>query len=274
MQENKTKPKRWWCKLWAIVTRQQHTELNHKDDARVPPEMERSKPINVKEMYQRLGNNDISLVSLDLRNQNLQLEEATTLAKVLHMNTTLKMLNVGNNNLGDEGVLVIMQGLKNHTPIEYLILSANGVTNLDEFAPLLLQLRSLKWLDLSHNEIRHADALFEAVGKHNSLELLDLSLNQISDGEAICEALQQSHTLKDLNLFDNQLGDDCAIAIGNCVPMNLVKLNLGYNRIGNAGAKILAKTLAKSPSLKELFLTGNPAICHDVRGPTRNPAAA
>ena len=254
MQENKTKPKRWWCTFWAIVTRQQRTELNRKDDTRVSTEVDESKPMNVKEMYQRLRNNDISLVSLDLRNQNLQLEEATTLAKVLHMNTTLKMLNVGNNNLGDEGVRVIMQGLKNHSPIEYLILSANGVTSIDEFAPLLLQLRSLKWLDLSNNEIRHAGALFEAVGKHNSLELLDLSLNQISDGEAVGEALQQSHTLKELNLFDNHLGDDCAIAIGNCVPTNLVKLNLGYNRIGTEGAKILAKALAKSPSLNELFL--------------------
>lgn len=229
---------------------------------------------DINELCHRLANNDVSLITLDLRDKNLQIEEAAALASALRVNEHLRMLNVGNTSLGDEGILQILLGLQDHRSIEYLLLSANKVTNVAAFASLFVHMHSLKWLDLSNNSIRHAGALLQAVGRHNSIELLDLSLNQIADGDAIGQAIRQSQTLTDLNLFANHIDNDGAKAIAASELGNLVKLNLGYNRIGDDGAKILLKTSTKSPTMKEMVLTGNPCSLTEGRSRMRNACAA
>jgi Ran GTPase-activating protein (RanGAP) involved in mRNA processing and transport len=278
MQENKTEQtKGWFIKLWRRVRRQPAEQHQHQTQDRIAAKKEakKSSPKEINEVCQRLAYNDISVITLDLQDQSLRLEETAALSNALRINDNLRMLNVGNNSLGDEGILEILQGLQHHVSIEYLILSTNGIADVGEFAPLLVHMTSLKWLDLSHNEIHEAGALFQAVGGHSKLELLDLSVNQISDGAAIGQALQHSSSsINDLNLFGNRLGDDCAIAIANSGLKNLIKLNLGCNRIGNAGGKTLTKALVKSPTLKDLILTGkNPITDLEARASVRNAYA-
>ena len=265
----------WLSKIWMKPCKHCTEQERHHNQNSAVDTAEGNDPVtDFNELCHRLAKNDVSLVCLDLRDQKLQSDDAAALASALRINENVRMLNVGNSNLGDKGILQILLGLKDHKSLEYLILSSNEATNVAEFASLFVHMHSLKWLDLSNNSIRKAGALLQAVGVHNSIELLDLSLNQISDGDAIGQAIRQCSTLKELNLFANYVDNDGAEAIAASELGRLVKLNLGYNRIGDAGAKILLTASTKSPTMKEIVLTGNPCSLIESRSRMRSAYAA
>lgn len=219
---------------------------------------------DIQSVCQGLAENDMSLITLDLSGHGLGIEEAHAIGNALRLNDNLCMLNLGDNQLGDEGASEIARGLQNHGSLEYLILSKNKISDAAEIATLLANVSELKWIDLSHNDLITASSVFEVAASHSNLEHVDLSVNRLEDADAsaLVGALEAT---KDINLFANQMGDETALAIGESGFGSVNKLNLGYNRIGNTGAQALAQALEKSHNLKELVLTGNPISSKEMR---------
>eukprot|EP00435_Cladocopium_sp_Y103_P074443 s374_g48.t1 len=153
-------------------------------------------------------------------------------------NSATQWLDLGNSEIGDQGVEALAEGLK-----------SNG---------------SLQWLHLGFNNIsdRGAQALAESLKSNGSLGLLDylnLVSNNIGDrgAEALAESLKSNGSLEELLLGFNNIGDRGAEALAEGLKSNgsLGRLELHHNNIGDRGAEALAAGLLQNRSLQCLYLS-------------------
>lgn len=252
-------------KLWKRIRGSSPSSSQDPNDQKLPSTSASSKKTLTEEdrhyLCQRLAANDVDLVTLDLSHQGLDRDDAVALSNALRMNENLCMLDLTDNELGDEGTAALLEGLQHHPAIEYLLLPHNGVGNLaldcgqavetttgaDNTAqtptqanlPLLALPPALKYLDVSNNHLSSASALLQQAALSESLETLDLSVNHIGndDAAALGQALER---MIEINLFANRLGDEaCRVLVASGLGSSLQRLNLGYNRIGNEGARAL-----------------------------------
>jgi hypothetical protein len=115
---------------------------------------------------------------------------AKALAAALEQATTLKELYLSSNELGDDGVIILIKALEQHS--------------------------SLRALELHNQEIGDdgAQVLAKHLGATSTLESLTLSTNGITDDgvEALALSLMTNTCLQTLNLSENELSDaSCAI---------------------------------------------------------------
>uniref|UniRef100_A0A8C2DE10 Uncharacterized protein n=1 Tax=Cyprinus carpio TaxID=7962 RepID=A0A8C2DE10_CYPCA len=136
------------------------------------------------------------------------------LASVLGSDTSLKVLNMNNNNLQDSGVKLLCTGLKNiNCKLEILSLKNNCITEGGCHvlaAALNSNPSNLTELDLSENKLGNPGmkiilTLFENV----QCRLEKLKLNCISITDEGCAALASAcnSNLRELDLSRNQIGD-------------------------------------------------------------------
>uniref|UniRef100_A0A8C2H7N6 Uncharacterized protein n=1 Tax=Cyprinus carpio TaxID=7962 RepID=A0A8C2H7N6_CYPCA len=136
------------------------------------------------------------------------------LASVLGSDTSLKVLNMNNNNLQDSGVKLLCTGLKNiNCKLEILSLKNNCITEGGCHvlaAALNSNPSNLTELDLSENKLGNPGmkiilTLFENV----QCRLEKLKLNCISITDEGCAALASAFNsnLRELDLSRNQIGD-------------------------------------------------------------------
>ena len=94
-----------------------------------------------------------TLISLDIGNNNIDSNGAIEIAEVLKINNTLTEINISNNKIGESGTIAIADALKIN--------------------------KTLKKLDISNNKIGNigASALYEALKINNTLAKLDISMN-------------------------------------------------------------------------------------------------
>ncbi|KAL9965538.1 hypothetical protein ACROYT_G029352 [Oculina patagonica] len=198
--------------------------------------------------------------------------DAVVLAEVLKGNSSLTVLHLLSNNIGEHGANGLAEALKKNTSLTELHLSGNnigdhGATGLAE---ALKKNTSLTVLYLCGNNIgdHGAAGLAEALQTNTSLTELNLSHNTIGDHGAngLAEALQKNTSLTVLNLSDNNIGDHGAAGLAEALQNNtsLTVLDLSDNNIGDEGAAGLAAALQENKSLRKLYLYGNhiSEACH------------
>ncbi|XP_058616123.1 NACHT, LRR and PYD domains-containing protein 3-like isoform X2 [Onychostoma macrolepis] len=153
-------------------------------------------------------------------------KSCSTLATVLGSNTSLKMLNMNNNNLQDSGVKLLCTGLKNiQCKLEILRLSNCKLT--EESCSALTSVlssdsSSLKELDLSNN-ILH-----------------DSGVKLLSDG------LKENCKLEKLRLSNCHITEESYKALASALrsnPSHLIELDLTGNDHGQSGVEHLSDLL-------------------------------
>jgi len=106
------------------------------------------------------------------------------------------------------------------------------------------------------------EVVMKSLGESNSLLELGLSGNSIGKVGAahIAQILKSCPNLASLDLDDNSLGDDGAEIISKSVELStsLVTLSFCNNCCTGRGVALLCKIASKHPTLKHLYLRGNP----------------
>ncbi|XP_048025518.1 uncharacterized protein LOC125254758 isoform X10 [Megalobrama amblycephala] len=211
------------------------------------------------------------LERLRLRNCGLTEESCSALATVLRSNSSLKELDISNNNLQDSGVKKLQNGLQNtNCTLEKLRLSGCCITE-EGYKSLASALRSnlshLIELDLTGNDpgqsgVKELDDLLQ----DQKCKLKTLRFLSHAAEEACKYLTEDLHIknpllLRELNLSKHELGDTRVNQIAALLQDKHCKLNaliLSDCSITEEGYKALASALRSNPShLIELDLTGN-----------------
>lgn len=155
------------------------------------------------------------------------------LARVLLKNSSIQELILSHNNIGDKGIEFLCSALLENTTLQRLYLVSNqfGEKGVVHLAQALLKTTSLQYLCLDYNDIgvKAVEALSLALVKNTSLQRLDMRCNNIDSIGMVylAQALLKNTTLQHLDL----------------------RGNLGMR---NEGEVAIRQALKKNPSLKEI----------------------
>ena len=247
----------------------------------------------------KLIRHNTHLISLDLStidnmNRNrISTEGCQEVAKLLSVNQSLQLLNLGMCGITSDGCVHIGAALPHNTSLVQLNLTANrfesqGFINLfsqpnslasieslilsgdfisDLAAPLLCQrlveTQVLKHLDLSSNAFgkKFIQELYHALQNGSRIETLNLSNNKIDSkcSSGIYLIIRNTNSLRHLDLSNNPLGDDSLVTISGSFENNktLKSINFSNTNIKNKGAIALAKTLKLTKTLEQINLSDN-----------------
>jgi Ran GTPase-activating protein (RanGAP) involved in mRNA processing and transport len=205
-------------------------------------------------------------------NDDLTSNDATQyISSILHQNSTLQELYLGENNIGDTGVEALVNCiLKNNaiTSLCHLDLRSNNITCTGAMSlqGLIVNNRSIQYLNLSNNEIGDHGIMAISRGIQQSswncqLQQLDINTNYITNFSAITIAnmLKVNKSLNEFNISFNGLGDIGATTIISAMETNttLRSLSIRRNGITDVGAECIAELLPNLKGLKELMLSKN-----------------
>jgi Leucine-rich repeat (LRR) protein len=202
---------------------------------------------------------------LDLNGQEIGDQGCISLLEALKNNKHIKKVNLGANNIGDEGIVDILS----LTTLEEIDLSENNITQVG--AEILSKIQSKKLIinnnpigdmgiqHLSANkrilDLHAAGCDITATGaqdilkKNNTLKKLDLSENLLSD-EGVA-TISFNDSLEEFVASRTGIGEIGATYISKNKALQM--LDLSDNHVGNRGATVLIS----HPSLKVLNLGKN-----------------
>ncbi|XP_059202029.1 NACHT, LRR and PYD domains-containing protein 12-like [Centropristis striata] len=202
---------------------------------------------------------------------NLSRRSCEALSSVLSsQSSSLKDLDLSNNNLQDSGVNLVSPGLKSpHCTLETLRLSC---CNLSErscealSSVLSSQSSSLRDLDLSYNALQDSGVNLLSPGlKSPHCTIKTLRLRGCNLSQRSCEALSsvlssQSSSLRDLDLSNNNLQDsgDKLLSAAGSLHCTLETLRLRGCNLSKRSCEALSSILSsQSSSLRDLDLSNN-----------------
>ena len=144
-----------------------------------------------------------SLQLLDISHNYIGDCGAAALGSTLMTNTTLKILNVSNAGLSDIGIESISVSLQRNTSLQQLYLSGNRITKSPAIEELILSNKALNTLDLQthhcHDSFSYNMAILEAV--HSNYKLLSLGLPRTNGETAVKETVESiNNARRDLNV--------------------------------------------------------------------------
>lgn len=230
--------------------------------------------------------------SLDLSNKNLNDDDIKVLIKHLNRSSCIRQLNLSNNQITDQGAIILAEYLRNHqltgldiqnnkigaagakalalalekhVSLKTLLMGYNHVTDegAKQFGYMLRENKKLRLLALENNEISDAGAseLAQGLNKNASLKGIYLAKNNIGDrGLAVLvRMLWHNERLQILDLQWNSFGvsgvNELAIMLGK--NKTLTSLGIDANTIGDDGVKLIATALENNTSLRRISLGNN-----------------
>ena len=168
--------------------------------------------------------------------------------------------------LGDAGVLLLLDGLRENGRVSFLGLRNVGLGD-DGAAAVAGLLRTgasaLTTVDLAFNTIgdEGARALAMAVCANSRLTRLNLGHNQVGDAGAVvlAEAIRGNAVVNDVDLAYNEIGDVGASALAKALleAESSLALDVGHNELGDIGATAMANAVRVSGCLKRISFGNN-----------------
>jgi len=190
---------------------------------------------------------------------------AEKLANNLKVNTTLVVLKLEDNLLGNEGCAAIAAALEENKTLTDLTLQRNDISDkgIITLASILASNSSLLRLDLQENVINDegGNNLFKALATNRTLTEVNLRANSLT--AAVCMQLSSmllaNHSLIELNLRRNALKDEGCGVLAKALEKNdsIKRLFLSSNLIGCIGCSRLSESLEKNRVLEEIYLDIN-----------------
>ncbi|KAM9772479.1 NACHT, LRR and PYD domains-containing protein 12-like isoform 2-T2 [Syngnathus typhle] len=216
-----------------------------------------------------LANPQCALQVLDLWDCELSKKSCEALASVLSSPGSLRELDLGHNDLGDDGLEALAAGLaKPQCALQVLGLDHCKLSkkSCEALASVLRSPCSLRELDLSANDLGDdgMEALAAGLAKPQcTLQVLGLKKCKLSKKscEALASVLSSPCSLRELDLSGNILRDDGleALAAELAKPQCALQvLGLKKCNLSQKSCEALAKALRSNPShLQELNLVDN-----------------
>ena len=194
------------------------------------------------------------LEKLCLHDNNLH-SSAIDILKSLSTISSLKFLNVNNNQIGEAGGKELALVIKNNTRLRELYFRHNNIQNsVMEISEALQSISTIDTLDLGNNNLpeRTCDKL--ALSNSCSTELRLHSNNYLQSSLIIMlKALEDSTTkLKILNLYGNTITEEAGNSLASLISKNYINLQLLYVSVLTAPIKVI-EALQKHSALEALL---------------------
>jgi Ran GTPase-activating protein (RanGAP) involved in mRNA processing and transport len=210
--------------------------------------------------------------TFDLTEHNIGPITAKVIDQVLLDNPNFLKLELGKNNLADEGVIPIAHLLANNKHIIHADLSSNNIT--DEGVKILsealmqnntlisLSLKSYEGLNRNKVGGKGCVHLKKLLLKTKTLMYLNMSATQIGlvGLKTLCEGLRSNCSLLHLDISNNYLGPNLSKFLSGTLSAScLEELNLANNKLTDVGMANLAPLFGKlnTNSIRKLNLTNN-----------------
>lgn len=171
----------------------------------------------------------------------------------LKFNKSVTSLDVGSNDLCDNGFACIGNALKENDTLTELIASHNNLSSVQSLLDSLLVNKRLSVLDLGFNYLQ--DDLAQVFAVNLSLKSVHLTSNNFN-ARMICDALKRSSSLAIVALDDCSLGSEGVRCIAEA-SSSLTELDLRKTNLGSASGGALCDALKKNLHLSILDLGHN-----------------
>lgn len=192
------------------------------------------------------------------------------IAKMLRHNNTLKILDLGNTELGMKSLVSLASSLNEaNRTLVYLDVENPRLYSVQEegtlhFSRCLAVNNVLKAVKLGKHDMRdHGCLTLVSYGMVNNCTLttLDLRCNVLSEesGPHLARLIVENSTLTTLALPSNNIKDNGCVHVAQALPYNqtLTSLDMSYNHIEEKGLLALAEGMRENTSLSELKIWGN-----------------
>jgi len=253
-----------------------------------------STPKTMKFLFDKIKSNDIS-IGEDLNFVTARFNNDDFLKyflKSLQSNTTLKSINISDNEINDKSISFFASILKSNNSLETVDISDNcfssiGMKNLFEALKINTSIKSLNVLKNFAFDESVAKTLLEALKINTTLKKLNLehcdivpeemffiaemlkinkSLIEFNIGcqfgsqsiEYISDALKINNTLKNLQMAFMNIGSDAKL-LGEALKANntLTHLSISYCRLHREGIYFIAQALKINTTLQKIGLSFN-----------------
>ena len=199
-----------------------------------------------------------TLKYLNINDNNITEEAGEALASVILHNTSLKQLHLSGNSLG-EGMLIVAKALQHISSLKSLDLGYNNISKevSDELALAIAANEQLEEVRLYNNNLdSSAIVIFHALSTISALKLINMENNQITKeaGEALASVVLHNMGLQELYLASNNLGEgllDVARALQHITSLKM--LSLSNNNISNEVSRELALAIKSNKHLEKLW---------------------
>ncbi|CAD5119403.1 unnamed protein product [Dimorphilus gyrociliatus] len=223
-------------------------------------------------LFKSLSVWNINLEELNVAKCNFGHYGAKSLGKILKNLSKLKILNISNNFIENDGAIGVFNSISNNNSnkLEELRIVNCGieVAGAKSLAGALKKSPKLRILSINDNSIRNEGSfeIFQVFSNNNKyLEELYASSCKIglNGGFKLAESLKQLAYLKVLSIDNNCFDEDSSCSILSSISSrsrNMEALYLNHCNLGFSAAYELSKSLGKMPDLREIRLNDNPIM--------------
>jgi NLR family CARD domain-containing protein 3 len=218
--------------------------------------------VGVMELVRVLQNNN-SIRSFDIRNSKVKDVE---IAALLSTNSTITDLNVSDNDIGDDGVILIGDALLRNTSITRIDLSDNsiGLNGVKHLADAMTVNSTVTELELSGNyriSKKGADHLAHMLTRNSTVSTLFCGYCEFGETGLIsmAAALSVNTTLQFIDLSFTRSSTASMIALAEALAVNstLTTVNLDEMKIDAVGMRELCQGLQRNGSISTINLSLN-----------------
>lgn len=214
--------------------------------------------------FGRMLSRNQTLRTIDLADNNININGAMELARGLSNNQHVTKINFGYNSFRDIGTTALSDMLKSNTTITEVDLERNdiGARGAASIGDMLRSNGSLRVINLSNNNIGSEGAalLFDGLVASNVVAI-DLSYTNIgTEGvRALVKCLETNQTLTEINISNNNIDDEGALLLAYELNKNIsiTNINLSNNQFTDACIESLVHMLITIPNITNINLFGN-----------------
>jgi Ran GTPase-activating protein (RanGAP) involved in mRNA processing and transport len=219
-------------------------------------------------------NNLIFLHTLDLSNCQIDSAAASSIADMVGKHENLSNLCLNNNNLGDDGVIMLCNGAWESKMLSTLQITYNNIHSVgaaEAIGQMMRKCDSLREINLSGNVLDpkgspHVGSAIEH-SKVLKMHLEDMCFNESSIDDFLDHGAAESQDLQVMILNNNPVGDEGLGIIAECLSIGLTELSLSNCALTANSQATLLNLVSLSPNMKSLNLSHNnlgPHGCEDM----------